>query len=123
MTAKNIKDIEFNDIAFIEQQGRKAIILYGKDKQKAENLHQAMMEKGFNFKHQPEANGCYTIGLDVISYGMKLILETKLKKESYPQLVWLDNASISDVIIAYKEGKNTQLIQPSFSLNSWINPN
>tara|TARA_R110002033_G_scaffold170760_2_gene214130 strand:- start:910 stop:1287 length:378 start_codon:yes stop_codon:yes gene_type:complete len=120
---KNIKDIEFNDISFFEQDGRKAVILFGKDKTKAENLHKAMSEKGFNFKSKPESNGCYTIGLDVESYGTTLILETKLKKETYPQLIWLDNSTISDVIIAYKDGKNTELIYPTFPLNSWINPN
>ncbi|SFD43302.1 hypothetical protein [Algibacter pectinivorans] len=120
---KNIKDIEFNDIAFIEQKGRKAVILYGKDKIRAENLHKAMTEKGFNFKSKPESNGCYTIGLDVESYGTTLILETKLKKETYPQLVWLENSSISDVIIAYKDGKNTELIYPTFPLNSLFYPN
>ena len=116
----NIKDIEFNDIAFFEQQGRKVVILYGKDKKRAENLHKAIMEKGFNLKSKPESNGCYTIGLDVISCGMTLILETKLKKETYPQLLWLENSTVNDLLIAYKDGKNTELIQPSFPLNSWV---
>ena len=79
---------------------------------------QRTYEKGFNFKSKPESNGFYTIGLDVKSYGTTLILETKLKKETYPQLAWLENSSISDVIIGYKDGKNTELIQPSFPLNS-----
>jgi len=119
----NIKDIEFNDIAFFEQQGRKAVILYGKDKKRAENLHKAMSEKGFNFKSKPESNGCYTVGLDVNSYGQTLILETGYNRKTLPQVVWLDNSSFSDIIIAYREEGNTEFLNPSFSTNSWINPN
>lgn len=120
---KNIKDIEFNDIAFFEQDGRKAVILFGKDEQKSKNLHKAITEQGFNFKSKPEPNGYYTIGLDVKSYGMTLILETKLKKETCPQLLWLENSTVNDLLIAYKVDDKIELIQPSFPLNSWINPN
>ncbi|RIA10187.1 hypothetical protein OE09_2042 [Flavobacteriaceae bacterium MAR_2010_72] len=120
---KNIKDIEFNDIAFFEQEGRKAVILFGKDKTKAKNLHKAMSEKGFNFKSKCEPNGCYTVGLDVNSYEKTLILETIYKKQKLPQLVWLDNSSFSDIIIAYREEGNTELLHPSFQTNAWINPN
>ncbi len=123
MTDKNIKDIEFNDIAFMEQEGRKAVILFGKDEQKARNLHKAMTQEGFNFKSKSESNDCYTIGLDVKSYGMTLILETKLKKETFPKLVWLENSIATDLIIAYKVGDNTELIQPSFPLSSLFHLN
>jgi len=116
------KDIEFNDIAFFEQKGRKAIIIYGKDKSKAENLHKEM-QKGFNLKSKPRENGNYTFGIDLPNLEMTLILETKLKKEEYPQLLWLSNSIVNDLLIAYKVGDNTELIQPSFPLNSWVNPN
>ncbi|EMY3484254.1 hypothetical protein K5L04_06955 [Flavobacterium psychrophilum] len=122
MMNKDISEIEFNDIAFIEQENRKAIILIGKTKETAHKLHNAV-GKGFNFKHKPEPNGSYTFGLEVTEYAKTIILETTLKKDNYPQLLWLDNSSISDVIIAYRDGKNIELIQPSFPLNSWINPN
>lgn len=123
MNKKNTKDIEFNDIAFFEQDGRKAVILYGKDKAKAENLHKAMSEKGFHFKSKSEHNGCYTIGLDVISLGQTLILETVYTREKLPQVVWLDNSSFSDIIIAYRKEGKTEFLTPSFPMNSWINPN
>ena len=119
---KDISEIEFNDIAFIEQENRKAIIMIGKTKESAHNLHNAVI-KGFNFKHKIESNGNYTFGLEVIEYAKTLILETNLKKDNYPQLLWLDNSSVSDLIIAYRDGKNIELIQPSFPLNSWLNPN
>ena len=118
----DISEIEFNDIAFIEQEDRKAIILIGKTKTTAHKLHESI-QKGFSFKHKPENDGSYTFGLDIIEHKQTLILETKLKKDNYPQLLWLDNSNISDLIIAYKDGKNIELIQPSFPLNSWINPN
>ncbi|WP_134355897.1 hypothetical protein [Flavobacterium psychrophilum] len=122
MMNKDISEIEFNDIAFIEQENRKAIILIGKTKETAHKLHN-VISKGFNFKHKPEPDGSYTFGLEVTEYAKTLILETTLKKDNYPQLLWLDSSSISNLIIAYRDDKNIELIQPPFPINSWINPN
>lgn len=114
---KNIKDLEFNDIGFVEKGNRKALILFGKTKEKAQNLFNEL-KKGFNLKHRVEKSGTYTVGVDIPSYNQTATLETSLKKEAYPQLVWLDNSNVTDLMVAYKVGDKIELIEPSFPLGT-----
>lgn len=123
MKNKNIYDIEFNDIAFIENEGRKAIVIYGKTQKTANALYLALKEKGFDLKHRVEKSGFYTICIDVKSYSNKLILETKLNKTNFPKLIWIDNSNIGWLVVAYKDGNNTQLIEPPLPIVSYTHPN
>ncbi|NQY10444.1 MAG: hypothetical protein HRT71_13145 [Flavobacteriales bacterium] len=122
MANKNIHEIEFNDIGFVEKDGRKALIVFGKTQQTAKRLFEALKD-GFNLRHTVERGGKYTIGLDVVNFGSTLMLETQLTRSDNPALQWLDNSSIGFLLVAYKDGMNTEMLEPAFSIISHTHPN